>query len=47
MTKHLAAPLAFALMTTPALAGVLEGQSPDPVAELNALYGQICRWTDG
>ena len=36
-----------ALATTPALAGVLEGDSPDPLGELNTLYGQICQWDDG
>jgi hypothetical protein len=28
-------------------ANVLEGVSPDPVAELNALYTKICQWEDG
>ena len=32
---------------TPVTAGVVEGDSPDPVAELNAFYGKICRWTGG
>ena len=35
--------LAFAL---PAQADVVQGESPDPLAELNALYGQICRWDE-
>ena len=26
---------------------VLQGVSPDPLGELNALYTKICKWTDG
>ena len=37
----------LALFTTSALAGVVEGDSPDPVAELNTFYTKICRWTEG
>lgn len=37
----------IALLSGPATANVLDGVSPDPVAELNALYTKICHWEDG
>ena len=38
---------ALSLMTTTSYANVLDGVSPDPVAELNTFYKKICRWEDG
>ncbi len=37
----------LAAMATSASAGVLEGDSADPLAELNAFYAKICQWDDG
>ena len=34
-------------LAAPAHADVLQGSSPDPLGELNALYGKICSWDDG
>jgi hypothetical protein len=38
---------AASFLPTHANASVLQGISPDPVGELNALYTKICKWEDG
>lgn len=38
--------LMLAHVAPAASADVLQGVSPDPLGELNALYGKICRWTE-
>ncbi len=45
MIRLISIPLSFVL-SAPAIAGVLEGDSADPLTELNALYRQICQWND-
>lgn len=45
--RYLALITALALATPAARADVTQGVSPDPISELNALYGTICNWTDG
>ncbi len=39
--------LALAVAAPSVRADVLQGVSPDPIGELNAFYGKICRWTEG
>lgn len=39
--------LGLALAALPTSAELLQGQSGDPLAELNALYAGICKWEDG
>ena len=41
-----AAIISFMLATPAAASDVMSGTSPDPTAELNALFAKICRWGD-